>query len=554
MLKQCKQCVTKFEITDQDLQFYDKVSPIIAGKKYPVPAPTFCPDCRQQRRLAFRNERKLYHRKCDKTGKSVISNYGPHTQIKIYDQEEWWKDDWDPTSYGQDFDFNKPFFKQFKELQNKVPHLALGVWNSENSSYCNYVGNVKNSYLIFGSVYSEDCYYGSPYYSKNCVDTLVVRECERCYECIDCRKLYECFYCQDCHGSNNLIYCFDLQGCKDCIGCAGLRNKQYYIFNKPATKDQYEKFKKDLNLCAPAARQKLSTELEKIKLTIPHRYMQSKNVENVSGNYVYQSKNTTDSYYADRCEDCRYSAQVVDLKDCQDNNYTEENELCYEYIGAYHVARTIFSGFSNRVSECLYSKDCFTSKNLFGCIGLRNKQYCILNKQYTKKQYEELVPQIIEHMIKNREWGEYFPLSASPFGYNETVASEYFPLNKAEALKLGANWKDDDEINRYQGPKLKIEADIKKINENILKEILTCAKCEKNYKVIKPELDFYKTSNLPIPEKCPDCRHNSRLAARNPRKLWDRKCAKCKAEIRTSFSPERSEIIYCESCYLKEVY
>lgn len=55
-------------------------------------------------------------------------------------------------------------------------------------------------------------------------------------------------------------------------------------------------------------------------------------------------------------------------------------------------------------SELAYCIDCYDTKNCFGCIGLRNKQYCILNKQYTKEQYEELVPKIIEHMTKTGEW------------------------------------------------------------------------------------------------------------------------------------------------------
>lgn len=554
MKKSCQQCATKFEITEEDLKFYEKVSPLYGGKKYPVPTPTLCPDCRQQRRFTFRNERKLYHRKCDLSGKSVISNYGPHTGIQVYEQEEWWSDKWDATTYGQDFDFKRPFFEQFQELQTKVPHLALSVWNSENSAYCNYVGNVKNSYLIFGSVYSEDCFYGSPYYSKDCLDTLVVRECENCYECIDCRKLYECFYCQDCHSSNNLLYCFDLQGCRDCIGCAGLRNKQYYLFNQQVSPQEFKEFKKKLDLCDPQTRQKLKNELEKLKLKIPHRYMQSKNVENVSGNYIYQAKNVTDSFYADRCEDCRYVAQVVDLKDCYDNNYTEENELCYEYLGAYQVRTTLFSRFCNRISESLYCDSCFNSKNLFGCIGLRSAEYCILNKQYSKEEYEKLLPQIIEHMKKNGEWGEFFPIQISPFCYNETVANEYFPLTKEAALKIGANWKDDDEINRYEGPKMKAPQNIQTVSDEITKNILTCILCTKNYKIIDPELKFYRKMNLPIPQQCPDCRHKARLSMRNPRKLWQRNCSKCSTSIQTSYAPERPEIVYCESCYLKEIY
>ena len=72
-IKQCKHCNTSFEITDKDLEFYDKISPIFQDKKYTIPTPTLCPDCRQQRRLSFRNDRKLYKGNCYITWKSFIS-------------------------------------------------------------------------------------------------------------------------------------------------------------------------------------------------------------------------------------------------------------------------------------------------------------------------------------------------------------------------------------------------------------------------------------------------------------------------------------------------
>ncbi len=70
------------------------------------------------------------------------------------------------------------------------------------------------------------------------------------------------------------------------------------------------------------------------------------------------------------------------------------------------------------------------SSNCFLCVNLENKKYCILNKQYSKEEYEVLVPQIIEHMQKTGEWGEFFPVCLSPFGYNETVAQEHFKLDR----------------------------------------------------------------------------------------------------------------------------
>ena len=125
MLKDCKQCGDKFEISEKDLKFIEKISPVFAGKKCEIPAPTLCPDCRRQRRLAFRNESSLYHRKCDKTGKQIISMYKPEAPFPVYCPEEWFGDTWDARDYGREFDFGRPFFEQFVELRDKVPHLSL---------------------------------------------------------------------------------------------------------------------------------------------------------------------------------------------------------------------------------------------------------------------------------------------------------------------------------------------------------------------------------------------------------------------------------------------
>ncbi len=555
MIQDCKQCSAQFEITDTDLTFYEKVSPIFNGKKELIPVPTLCPDCRTQRRFTWRNERHLYHRKCDLSGKMMITNFSPDKPNKVYDHHEWWSDKWDPKTYGKDFDFSRPFFDQFAELLQNVPQLSVSVWNSQNSDYCNYIGNVKDSYLIFGSVYSENCCYGSPYYSRNCIDTLVVRDCERCYECVDCRKLYECLYCQDCHSSNNLLYCYDLQGCSDCIACVGLRNKKFCIQNKQYSEEDFKKMRAELNLCKAETHELLRSNIHVIRLQVPSRFMQGNKTENVTGNYIYESQNVQDSYYADRSQDCKFCAQVVDLKDCYDMNFTEENELCYEYLGAYQNRNVSFSLFCNRVSDSYYCTACHSSKNLFGCTGIRNSEYCILNKQYTKEEYEALVPQIIEHMRATKEYGEFFPINASPFCYNETVADEFFPLKKEEVNGKGWKWFDEEDTKEsYLGPTVDTAQDISTIPDTITKQILLCEVTGAPYKIIPQELKMYRELHLPIPKKCPNQRHRDRIALRNPRKLFDRTCMKCGKDIRTTFSPDRPEIVYCEECYLSSVY
>jgi hypothetical protein len=122
---------------EEDLEFYDKISPVFGNKKFQIPTPTFCPDCRMQRRLVWRNERKLYRRKCDLTGDSIISVYSPDKPYIVYNHIDWWGDKWDPMDYKKDYDFDKSFFEQFKELDLKVPKLSLGLQKSENCDYTN---------------------------------------------------------------------------------------------------------------------------------------------------------------------------------------------------------------------------------------------------------------------------------------------------------------------------------------------------------------------------------------------------------------------------------
>jgi len=201
-----------------------------------------------------------------------------------------------------------------------------------------------------------------------------------------------------------------------------------------------------------------------------------------------------------------------------------------------------------------YSIECFNSKNLFGCAGLKNKQYCIFNKQYSKEEYEKLAGRIIEHMQKTGEWDEYLRPEVCTMKYNETIANEYFPLDRSTAIEQGWEWWDKPEISLYKGPHAEVPENIKDISDDICNKILKSEKSGKLYKIIPQELRFYMENGLPVPLKSPDERHLERLARRNPYKLWSRNCAKCGTEIQTTYAPDRPEKVYCEKCYLKEIY
>ena len=136
----CSQCPASFTIDQRDLDFYDKVSPEIGGKKISIPPPTLCPDCRLQRRLAWRNERTFYFRTCDATKKTILSVYAQDLPFKIFHHEAWFGDGWNALDYGRTYDFSRSFLEQFRALMQDVPLLALNIMGNQNCEYVNQCG------------------------------------------------------------------------------------------------------------------------------------------------------------------------------------------------------------------------------------------------------------------------------------------------------------------------------------------------------------------------------------------------------------------------------
>jgi len=563
--KICQNCKKDFIIELNDFSFYEKMK---------VPPPTFCPECRMIRRMTWRNERFLYKRECDLCKKSIISIYKKQSPFIVYCHKCFRNDSWNPLDYGVDYDFTKPFFFQFNELQKKVPRLYAMVTECVNSEYINGAAYNKNCYLIFASDHNEDSFYShSIFYCKNVFECLGVRYSEFSAECIDCEKISNCFYSQDCADSFNLYFCKNCIGCNDCIGSVNLRNKSYCIFNEQHKKEDYLKKIKEMQLGSLNNFKNIMNRSLEFYLQFPVKYFHGKNNINSIGDYIIHSKNSFNIFDGEDVEDSKYLYIVNKVKDSYDGYAVVENvELNLEVISHNSSFSKFCLSFWNG-SYGTYSDTCENCTNVFGCIGLRNKQYCILNRQYTKEKYEKLIPEIIKHMEdmpyadKNGvvyKFGEFFPTELSPFAYNETVAQEFFPLNKIEALTKNNIW-IEPEVKNYNVT-IKSEQlldNVNNIEDSICNEVIGCAHegkcndlCITAFRITFSEYQFYKKMNLPLPRLCPNCRHYERMKKRNPLKFWHRKCMKegCNNEFETSYAPDRPEIVYCEKCYQQEVY
>jgi hypothetical protein len=558
MERSCAICKNGFVVSSEEEAFILRMAFRFGKKEFFPPLPTICSDCRTQKRVSHRNDRFLYKNRSSFSGKDIVSIYAPEPiagePLKMYSQAEWKSDAWDPMTYGRDYDFNRSFFNQFAALQRAVPRMALISLGNENSGFTTGTGYCKNCYLINSSEYCEDCYYGKLLQRcKNSVDCSYLYDSDLCYEAFSCTKCYGCQWlahsqnCQECFFSSNL------RGCHHCCLCTNLNHKEYHFMNQPLSKEEY------MN-CVVTFRGSLTRTKEMQGLwkdamrMMVHKYANILNCENCTGDAIENSRNCIDCYDVTDGQDCRSLQVGVEPKDIyHSSNMYVRSELCYETLGtieAHTVAYCLYVFHSQRLLYCEY---CFNCSDCFGCSGLTRKKHCIFNKQYTEEAYEALVPKIIAAMQKSGEFGQFFPISLSPFGYNESLADEYFPLTEERARSKGFLWREKD-IRDFRPQTAAVPENIGDVPESITQEVLSCSGCRRNYRIIPQELVFYRQQIVPVPTLCPDCRYVERLKLRNPRKLWGRKCAKCNKEIQSTYSPDRMEIVVCEECYRKEVY
>ncbi|MDP3710269.1 MAG: hypothetical protein Q8R29_00920 [bacterium] len=587
--KTCQSCKTTFSIEPEDFEFYEKVK---------VPSPTWCRLCRLQRRMSYHNERYLFRLKSNKSGKDIFSMYPPQAALTVWDREEWLADDWDQNAAGMQYDWNKPFLQQYRELMAKAPVPSRGIVQLVNSDYSNNGSYLKDSYLVFGSSYIENgAYLENSVRVKDSLDVSFVFDSELSYECFFNLKCYSALYSSYCKDCQNIYFCRDCNGCSDCFGCVGLRGKSHYIFNKPHSKEDYAKRIKKFGMESYAKREVLKKDISDLWLKYPVRCAKNYKNDNCTGEYITNSKNVHQSYYIDGAENIKYShgLYVKPSSDSYDQyRYGDNSQLMYECaLTGGHSANIKFSyHVYTNCRDIEYSWNCNNSSHLFGCIGLNKKQYCILNKQYSREEYGGLIPEIKKHMDdmpytdnKGRvyKYGEFMPSEISPVAYNESVAKEYFQLSQEEALSRGFNWR---EANRKEYPITMVSSDlpdtISEVNDSIFSEVIRCEhfgtcnhECTGVIRIIPQELEIYKKLNVPIPHLCPNCRHAERITQRNTIKLFHRSCGctgvvssnriytnqyphdhgsgQCPNEFETSYSPERGEIVYCEQCYQNEV-
>lgn len=525
-----------------------------------VPVPTLCPECRFKRRALFRNEMTLYNRKCDLCKKAIISMYNPKSPYTVYCHACYASEQWDPSSYGMDYDSSKPFFEQLGELLRRVPknttYTSAAVGPNINSEYTNVAGGNKNCYLVFNSASSEDTRYARGILNcKDSADLYFSIYLERCYEVVNVHRSHGVCWSQNASACVDSAFLYNCSGCTSCFGCVNLRNKSNYFFNEPLAKDEYKKRVSEV-MGSYARIEEIKRQFDRFRLKFPHREHNNMKTVNSVGDYLFESKNLFHCFESIGSEDCKYTFSNKMTRDSYDiTGYGYKAELLLECVAVGHTSRAIgcYGVVNSRNSAY-----CFSGENLEDCIGcdsIKHAKFCLLNRRYEEREYKEIRERIIKELRDKNLYGLSMPPEIAPFAYNETVAQDNLPLTKNEVLAQGFRWEDDIQMTKGKEtfkPE-RIPDHIRDVPDTIVNEILACISCDRNYHIIEPELAFYKSMTLPIPRQCFFCRHRDRIRRRGPFKIFDRACARCNKAIKTTFAPERPETVYCERCYNAEV-
>jgi len=548
-MPQCKNCQKEFVVTPVEESYL---------AKFEVPHSGLCLDCRRQRLLAFWPFGNFYQRKCDLTGELIISTFSPNAPFPVYKRDNWLTDRWQPPK--AEVDLNKSFFEQLRTLQSQTPHYhMLTDGTITNCDYCDDIYNSKNCYLTRSGTEMEDLYFCyRVFFSKDSFDCVYCYKIEKCYSCTRLWSCYNVKYSLESRDCLDSYWLYDCRGCKNCFMCWNLRNAEYCINNKKYSPAEYEKKIVEFNLGSWDEVNKFKNDFKRVlQNKAVHRLnFNNKNINSVD-NYLTECKNCQDCFFLEKSEDCHNLLRGLGDKDVYDSVGAYRLELSYLTGQSVDLYNTKFANYAVRCRDSEYLDQCEDCNNCFGCVGLRKKNFCVLNKQYTEKDYQQLVAQIKEKMKADFEYGQFFPLSMMYNGYNDTLAHYYFPETKKSIVAKGGAWQE--EVVQGAKPDLAVEDLPDNINDceekGIVGKTIKCLKTDKVFRYISQEFKFYKDNNIPLARLYYNYRLTENFRQMTPLQGREAVCANCQKKIVTYYPVGWGfEKIYCQKCYEEKIY
>ena len=517
--KTCKITGQKFYLTNEEQEAY---------RHFSLPYPEHCREERLRQALCFLNERRLFWRKCAVTGNRLVSIYPETAPFPILDDSVYRELQDGNLRYGRDYDFRQPFFDQLYALWRVVPRPATSAEHTVQSSAVHLTLFASKAMLVSHSYYINDCLY-----------SLHLVDCAHCVDCLHCSRLVRSYECVDCHdgallryashssGCSDSWFLYDCKNCRNCLCCVGLQDKQYCIFNAQLSEHEYWETVRSWKLDNRAACEEMRDKF--LAFVEDHRQNEffTDNVSSGSGNSLYRSSRIVQSF------NCQDSSNLIDCyalfraDGCvQGVGFGDGMEDSAQFISSGLGASRVINCIEcyDQVNNLTYSIGCRRSSHLFGCVGLVDREYCILNRQYSRRRYEEMTRAIQQQLEARETWGRFFNLFFTPFAYNQSAAIDYMPLGEVQATYLGYTWANEEgelrpselvrALDEVGGEIGEVPIVFDEESRNTLPEqIFICEITGKPFQLCAREIELNRELGICPPARSFEQRHRERLSA-----------------------------------------
>jgi len=547
--RMCELTGEKWVMDEEEISWY---------KKFNVPPSKRSPLTRMRYLTSTFSSGQLWYNKHANTGKPVITYVHPATGIRVLPDEEWFGRDF--IDVALDYDSSRPLFDQLWGLRLKVPKGASGNYEKcENSISVFSYGDV-NSYFVGACK------------SKNSLCSIVALDTENSaevynsfgvtnsYRVVRCDRVFNCRYIQESKDCVNVFFAFDCRNCENCFGATNQRNKSYIWFNEQLTKEVWEERFKNIDL---GDRLAVEREMEQFGSLLDRAiWPENFNDKCMDSIGEYLTDSTNNQYVYTSNGGARNNAWCIwaignseqnfvcaDPADAQENYYT---------AGCANSFRCKYSYVTSRCQNCEYCLDIYDSENCFACIGLRHKQFCILNKQYSEEDYWKLVDEIKTKMLETGVYEDSLPAKFSGAYFPESGATTYYLAPRELGNQMEAHMFDPNSEDAI-GEELMKARDVTPISEipsraedvdQLEGKVFKDPTLNRRFGFIKPELDFYKHMHVAPPMEHQIERVRRVILMANSGVMEKGICHHCSKEImfaKNAMYPTRK--IYCKDCY-----
>ncbi len=407
------------------------------------------------------------------------------------------------------------FFDALQDIASgiAVPHFRHV--NAENSDYADIIINSKSNYLSNTVINGcENILYSLSVkdYSHTILNSIMVRNhCTNVFSSRSVIHSSHIFYSQNIHNSHNLRFCDTMIGCSECLYCHNLENASYCISNQKLDQDEYYKKKQELLK-------------NKWSFANHHQQIREKRWENIlcadtHGTFNSECQDISQSHY---CYNTHHGRNLIL------HGSTNGSEYAFDcYTGWSPQAAHFYGVFASWNCEHLYcswgndewcnnlyySMLCDNCSYCLWCIWLKNKQFCILNKQYTKDERYEKVDEIFWQIEKDGSLWAFFPASMNPFYFNDTAAyliddsftkeevTQAWYLRRDEAIKVDISADAEIVLSTTLDQFESFDSEWNRvISADILKKVIQDESWN-YYRIIPMEYKFLMKHGLPLPRQ-----------------------------------------------------